>query len=146
MTFKDDENLQFLTMAAILGSGNETDPSKHGRELYDGLVEAGLMEGTMENIGLTLKHALGENKIKDICDFLSCFYGTPIQSGLFDTFGKLEIVSEGCPECGGKLEFWETEGHELNDGDYLRPNSWVVDHYVYKCADCGETIKSEKEL
>ncbi len=51
-----------------------------------------------------------------------------------------------CPHCGGELKFVETEGHELKDGDYYTPNSYVIDNYVYRCAECGEIIKSEKEL
>lgn len=146
MTFKNDENLQFLKMAAIAVNGKETDAEKHGRELYDGLVDAGLMEDTMANVGVTIQKVLGNQHVKDVCNFLYSIYGIPIPSGLFDTFCKLEIVSEGCPECGGKLEFCETEGHELNDGDYWTPNTYIVDEYIYRCAECGETIKSEKEL
>ena len=26
-----------------------------------------------------------------------------------------------CPECGGELDYVETKGHELNDGDYYTP-------------------------
>lgn len=51
-----------------------------------------------------------------------------------------------CPECGGELRFVETDGHELKDGDYWTPNSYVIDYYIYECRECGKTIKSEKEL
>lgn len=59
----------------------------------------------------------------------------------------MEELKDGiCPECGGELEFSETEGHELNDGDYYTPNSYEIDNYVYRCRECGAIIKSEKEL
>ena len=51
-----------------------------------------------------------------------------------------------CPHCGGELEFVETEGHELKDGDYYTPNSYIVDNYVYRCVECGEIIKTPNEL
>lgn len=51
-----------------------------------------------------------------------------------------------CPECGGELECWKEVGHELKDGDYYTPNSYVIDYFIYRCADCGEIFKSEKEL
>lgn len=51
-----------------------------------------------------------------------------------------------CPVCGGELRYKDMEGHELKDGDYWTPNSWVVDKYVYECRECGEIIKTSKEL
>ena len=56
------------------------------------------------------------------------------------------MIDGKCPECGGELLFVETEGHELHDGDYYTPNSYIIDKYIYRCADCGETIKTDKEL
>ena len=43
-------------------------------------------------------------------------------------------------------KFIETEGHELKDGDYYTPNSYIVDNGVYRCVECGETIKIPNEL
>ena len=51
-----------------------------------------------------------------------------------------------CPVCGGELDFVETEGHELNDGDYYTPNSYIIDYFVYRCRECGEIVKTENEL
>lgn len=51
-----------------------------------------------------------------------------------------------CPECGARLEFIETIGHELNDGDYFTPNSYVIDYYVYRCRECGEYFKTNFQL
>ena len=147
MTFKNDENLQALTMARkFAGIRVVMAPWEHGRELYDGLVDAGLMEHTMANIGVPVIQATGPQYVKDICDFLARFYETPIKSDVFDAFCRLEIVSDGCPHCGGELKFVETEGHEIKDGDYYTPNSYVIDKYIYRCAECGEIVKTEKEL
>lgn len=143
MTFKNDENLQMLAMARKFAG---ITPCEHGRELYDGLVDAGLIKHTIDNIGVPVIQATGPQYIEKICDFLAQYYEAPIKSDVFDAFCKLVIVSDGCPHCGGELEFVETEGHELNDGDYYTPNSYVIDKYVYRCQECGEIIKSEKEL
>ena len=56
------------------------------------------------------------------------------------------MIDGKCPECGGELRFVETEGHELRDGDYYTPNSYIIDNYVYQCRECGEIIKSKKEI
>ena len=40
----------------------------------------------------------------------------------------------------------EQQAHELRDGDYYTPNSYIIDNYVYRCADCGEYIKTKDEL
>ena len=46
-----------------------------------------------------------------------------------------------CPYCGGELIYDGNEGHELKDGDYFTPNTWIKDFEVYTCRQCGETIK-----
>lgn len=51
-----------------------------------------------------------------------------------------------CPVCGGELDFVETEGHELKDGDYYTPNSYIIDYFVYRCRECGEIVKTENVL
>lgn len=147
MTFKNDQNLQTLMVAAQhAGISDAKIPYQHGRELYDDLVESGFFENTTDNVGFDVQTVIGKRSVKDVCDFLSCFYGLPIKCNIVDAFCHLQIVSEGCPECGGKLELIETDGHELHDGDYWTPNTYIVDEYIYRCAECGETIKTENEL
>lgn len=51
-----------------------------------------------------------------------------------------------CPVCGAELDFLENVGHELKDGDYLTPPSFVIDYYKYRCRECGEYIKTTKLL
>ena len=59
----------------------------------------------------------------------------------------MEELKDGiCPECGAELEFSMTDGHELNDGDYLTPNTYVVDLYIYKCPECGAIYETKNEL
>lgn len=147
MTFKDDANLQTLTMARKAGGIRLVmAPWEHARELYDRLVKDGLLTHTKDNIGLTIIQATGPQYVKDICSMLGWFYGGSVSSELFDAFCQLEIISEGCPECGGEMRFVETEGHKVKDGDYYTPDSYVIDNYIYRCAECGETIKTKEEL
>ena len=140
MTLKNDENLQLLANAA------NTDPEKHGRELYKGMLEFGMIEHDPENIDRPIKQMIGNQRVKDICNFLSIFYGSSIKSTIFDAFCRLEIISEGCPYCGGELKLVDTEGHELPHCDYDTPPQYVVDEYIYRCAECGETVKTDQEL
>lgn len=86
MTFKNDENLKLLANAA------NTDPEKHGRELYNGMVEFGMIEHDPENIDRPIKQMIGNRRVKDICNFLSIFYGSFIKSTIFDAFCRLEII------------------------------------------------------
>ena len=95
--------------------------------------------------------ATGPQYVSDVCAVLSKYlYGDETHSipcEVFDAFCALIFWGDGdCPHCGGELEFIETEGHELNDGDYYTPNSYVIDNYVYRCNECGEYIKTPKEL
>ena len=94
---------------------------------------------------------LGNTAVSDVCavlaDYLYNDETHSVPADVFDAFCALTVMGDGdCPHCGGELRFIETEGHELNDGDYYTPNSYVIDNYVYQCRECGETIKSEKEL
>ena len=60
---------------------------------------------------------------------------------------EMEDIKDGiCPECGGELKLIDTDGYELNDGDYLTPNTYVIERYIYRCADCGEIIETNDLL
>lgn len=58
----------------------------------------------------------------------------------------METIRNKCPACGGDLEYYDTIGHELHDGSYEVPNSYIFDYYVYRCRECGEFVKTKKEL
>lgn len=70
----------------------------------------------------------------------------PGKPGLYIKTTMEELKDGICPECGAELKFSMTNGHELNDGDYLTPNTYVVDSYIYKCPDCGATYETKNEL
>lgn len=147
MRFKIDENLNRVAAAMVAPN----DPETVAVELCARFVDSGMIENTNENWGESVLTATGPQYISDVCAVLAGFlYGDEsrsIPSDVFDAFCALIVMGDGdCPHCGGELKFIETEGHELKDGDYYTPNSYVIDNYVYKCCECGETIKSEKEL
>ena len=114
------------------------------------VVDSGMFEDTPDNYGVTVIQATGNKLVSDVCAGLSTFlFGEcrAIHCDVFDAFCRLVIIDDGdCQECGGELKFIETEGHELNDGDYYTPNSYVIDKYVYQCRECGAIIKIENEL
>ena len=146
MRFKIDENLNVVAAAIAKPVSNET----LAVELCQWFIDAGMFEDTPDNYGVTVIQATGDKLVSDVCAGLSTFlFGEcrAIHCDVFDAFCHLVILGDGdCPECGGELKFIETEGHELKDGDYCTPNSYEIDYYIYHCAVCGETIKSEKEL
>ncbi len=147
MKFKIDENLKMVAAAKVAPVDLET----VAVELCARFIDAGMIDSDPDNITRTVMEATGPRYVKDVCAVLAEYlYGDDehsISADVFDAFCKLVIIGDGgCPDCGGELEYMETEGHELKDGDYLTPNSYVIDNYVYRCRECGEIIKSEKEL
>ena len=145
MRFKIDENLKRVAAAKAARPGTVA------VELLAALVDVGMIEDPTEYWGKSVLIATGPQYVSDVCAVLAEYlYGDETRSipaDVFDAFCALTIVGDGdCPYCGGELEFVEVEGHELKDGDYFTPNSYVIDNWVYRCVECGETIKSEKEL
>jgi len=122
-----------------------------GRGLCAHLVKTGIIEDTPENYGVSVLIATGPRYVKDVCAALAEYLyddeTRTIPADVFDAFCRLIVMGNGdCPVCGGNLLYDETEGHELKDGDYYTPNSWVPDLYVYHCANCGEIYKTPNEL
>ena len=120
-------------------------------ELCAALVDAEIIEDTTENWGESVLYATGPRYVEDVCAVLAEYLYNDethsIPADVFDAFCALTVWGDcDCPYCGGELKFIETEGHELNDGDYYTPNTYIVDNYVYRCAECGETIKTPNEL
>lgn len=145
MRFKIDENLNRVAAAKA------DRPETVAVELCAAMIDAGLIEDPNDHWGESVLIATGPRYVKDVCAVFARFlYGDEkrsIPADLFDAFCRLIVVGDGdCPHCGGELKFVETEGHELNDGDYYTPNSYVIDNYVYRCVECGETIKTPNEL
>lgn len=146
MKFKIDNNLERL--ASIWCIAERPELEKFSAELCAHLVHAGIIEDTPDNWGESVLIAMGPQYVKDVCDLLSGFLKVSrIHTDTFDAFCSLIVMGDGdCPNCGGELKLKDTIGHELNDGDYFTPPSYVVDYYEYECPICGETIKSKNEL
>ena len=147
MKFKIDKNLQRIA-SEIIGP---VDLAMVAENLCKRFIDAGMIEDTPDNWGETVFTATGPRYVSDVCKVLAGYlYGDekhPVPSEIFWAFAAIIIIGDGnCPNCGGELKFVETEGHELKDGDYYTPNSYVIDRYVYHCKECGETIKTIDEL
>ena len=145
MRFKIDENLKRVAAAKT------ADPETVAVELCARLIETGMIEDPNDYWGKSVLIATGPQYVSDVCAVLAEFlYGDETRSipaDVFDAFCALIVMGDGdCPHCGGELVFTETEGHELNDGDYLTPNTYVIDNYVYRCVECGEIFKTPNEL
>lgn len=145
MQFKIDANLGIVAAA----KGDRTNPVV-ARELCNLFIDESMIDMVPANFNVPVLQVMGPQYVSDVCavlaDYLYSDDTHPIPADVFDAFCKLVVIPDGCPHCGGELKFIETEGHEIKDGDYYTPNSYVIDYYIYRCADCGETIKSEKEL
>ena len=149
MRFKIDENLKIVVRH--WDHYQYAPMAEFSKGLCAALIDAGMIEDTPDNWGKSVLRATGPQYVSDVCAVLAEYLFSDethsIPADVFDAFCALTVMGDGdCPHCGGELRFVETEGHELNDGDYYTPNSYVIDNYVYQCRECGETIKSKKEL
>ena len=150
MKFKIDHNLREIANELRTHPADIMLPLV-SKELCRRFIDAGMIEDTPDNYGESVLIATGPNYVKDICQLLAEYLYNekthPINADVFDAFCRLTIIGDGdCPNCGGELKLKDTIGHELNDGDYFTPPSYVVDYYEYECPICGETIKSKNEL
>ena len=145
MRFKIDENLNRVAAAKAAR------PETVAVELCARFIDAGMIEDTPDNWGESVLRATGPQYVSDIfavlAEYLYNDESHSVRADVFDAFCALVVMGDGnCPHCGGELEFYEKEGHELNDGNYYTPNTYIIDNYVYRCADCGEIIKTPNEL
>lgn len=139
MRFKIDDKLRVVAG----GKATPVDLETFAVELCGKLVEAGMIEDTSDNWGVSLLEATGPIYVADVCKVL-CGYleRETISASIWKAFCGLTIMGDGrCPHCGGELVYDGDEGHELRDGDYFTPDTWIKDFEVYTCRQCGETIK-----
>ena len=147
MRFKIDNN--FTSICRLHPEFPEIKPaSAIAEELAAAYLDAGIIKDEYIIYGSTFIDAAGHNQMFAILDVLTKYFGIEgIRPETWDALCACILMGDGdCPECGGELRFLETEGHKLNDGDRWTPDSYEIDNYVYRCAVCGETIKSENEL
>ena len=145
MKIKIDENLNRVAAAKAAR------PETVSVELCAALVDAGMIEDATENWGESVLIATGPQYLEDVCAVLAKYlYGDEsrsIPADLFDAFCHLIVVGDGgCPHCGGELKYVGSEGHEIKDGNYYTPNSYIVDNFVYSCELCGEIFRTPNEL
>lgn len=147
MRFKIDNN--FLAVCRLHPEFPEIKPATAiSEELAAAFLDAGLFKDDESNYGETFIDVAGCNQMFSILDILTKYCGVgSIRPETWDALCASVLLGDGdCPECGGVLRFLETDGHKLNDGDRWTPDTYEIDYYIYKCANCGEIIKSKHEL
>ena len=147
MRFKIDKNLFRVAAESVAPVEMES----FAVDLCAALIDAGMIEDPNDHWGESVLVATGPQYFSDVCAVLAGFlYGDEsrtVPADIYDAFCALIVWDDGdCPNCGGELEFVRTEGHEINDGDYYTPNSYIVDYYVYRCVECGKIFKTPNEL
>ncbi len=144
MRFKIDENLKIVADAMEYPQPIET----VAVELCSRLIDAGMIEDPNDHWGESVLLATGPQYAKDVCDVLAKYLCVEyIDTDVFDAFCRLIVMGDGdCPHCGGNLLYDHADGHELNDGDYWTPNSYLEDMFYYRCSYCDEIYKSKTEL
>lgn len=144
MKFKIDDNLNVIVAAM----SKPTYPERVSIDLAKFFVSAKLLKTQNEYNCVPVMQALGPQYVIDICETLKKFLGVDtIQTQVFDAFCKLIIIEDWfCPYCAIEMKLTDTDGHEINDGDYYTPNSYEIDKYVYTCPNCGETLITKEEL
>lgn len=137
MRFRIDENLE--RVAAVMPQPKPLETV--ATELCKMFIDAGMIEE--RDRGETLLNATGPFYIADVLKMLTDYLGVErIKSRVWLAFCSLMVWGDyDCPYCGGKLAYVETEGHETPSHDYMLPPNWHEDYDIYKCRDCGETVK-----
>ena len=147
MKFKIDNN--FKRICGLHPEFPEIKPAMTiSEELCAAFVNAGIIGDKEDNYGLPFIQVAGNAMMFDILDVLTKYFGIEsIYPEIWDALCTCTLMGDGdCPYCGGNLEFVETEGHRLNDGDRWVDDSYIIDNYIYRCAVCGETVKTPNEL
>ena len=122
--------------------------TRHSERLCERFIEAGIIADNEDNYGLTFIEVAGNALMFDILDVLTKYLRVDsIRPETWDALCACTLIGNAdCPGCGAELKYVETQGHELNDGNYWVPNSYVIDNYIYECPVCGLTIKTPNEL
>lgn len=144
MRFKIDENLHVV-------AGVVPERENVASDLCRRFVDAGMIADNADNYGTSILLALGPQYLSDVVEILSGYLyndpAHPVPSLIWDAFCRLIVMGDGdCPECGGTLKLVDMEGDELKDGDCLHPNTFVPRTWIYKCAECGNIVKTNTEL
>lgn len=140
MHIKIDNN--FKTVAQQLADYPEIRPAEQvSAELGAALEKAGIIEDIPDLYGKRLADAACDQLVQDVYAVLAAFLGKKsVSCVVWDAYCNAIVMGDGdCPECGGHIRREDAVGHELHDGDYMTPNSYIVDYYV--CPVCGAHVK-----
>ena len=110
--------------------------------LTNGLLNAGLIKDDTEYYGVSLKECIdGETPLATLIDVIKQTGIERVNDTTYDAFMECIVMGDGdCPECGGEMEFWDGESHEIPSGDRDLPPDHVTDWIQLRCPICGHTI------
>ena len=139
MILKQDENL------AVIANRAQKDVAEVAHILTQGLINAGLIKDDEEYYGLTIKECVdGDTPVKTIVDIIQQTGITIVVDTDYDAICKCVVMGDGdCPECGGEMELWDCEGHEISSGDRDVPPEYVHDWEQWRCPVCGHTFEKD---
>lgn len=141
MKLKKNEKLAFIAKIA------NRDVDELSKSFADLLLKAGFVKDDVDQYGWELKECIDEDVPVSTVVFVikECTGLDVVNCDVFDSFLACELIGDGdCPECGGTMELWESEGHEIPSGDRDVPPDWKTDWEQWRCPICGHTI--EKDL
>lgn len=138
MRFKVDDKLRVVAG----GKATPVDLETFAKELCGRLVEAGMIEATEENYGVSLFEATGPRYVADVCKIL-CEYleRERITYGIWRAFCGLTVLGDGdCPKCGGTLVLYDEETREVRSWRDEFPPEYKKVRETFRCKVCGEEI------
>ena len=141
MRFKIDDNL----LVVARGKATPVDLETFAKELCGRLVEAGMIEATEENYGVSLIEATGPIYVADVCKVL-CRYleRETISAGIWKAFCGLTVLGDGaCPKCGGELVSRYKDLREVTSWRNEFPPQYEEVSEIFRCKTCGEEILKE---
>lgn len=139
MILKQDANLAIVAARA----------NKHTADvayiLTNGLLNAGLIKDDTEYYGVSLKECIdGETPLATLIDVIKQTGIERVNDTTYDAFMECIVMGDGdCPECGGEMEIWDCETHEIPSGDRDVPPDYATDWEQLRCPICSHIIEHD---
>lgn len=139
MQFKNDKYLD------VLCSASRKSAAFVGKSLCAAFINAGMLEDTEFVYGANVLLAMGPQYMSDvkriICETLGL---STLTDDVFKAFCRLKVIGDGnCPNCGGRLELKDVQGHTVYSWRNEFPPEFETESEIYRCDVCGEEIRKD---